>query len=148
AGPLTWGEAYNVHPFDNRIVVLHITGADVRRSLEHALSREQPSAHISGLSVRYDPAAPAGSRVRAVTLDDGSPLRDEVVYTLAVNDFLAQGEGDGYASLGNAHERMPLEVSDLDALIAYLAALPQPVAAPAGARFIPIDDTSDQGEQR
>ncbi|MGH7444533.1 MAG: 5'-nucleotidase C-terminal domain-containing protein, partial [Longimicrobiales bacterium] len=135
AGPLTWGEAYNMHPFDNKIVVLHLTGAQIRAALEHVLSRDQPGAHISGVTVHYDSSAAAGARVRSVTLEDGAALRDDAVYTIAVNDFLADA-GDGFEMFADAQRRVPTGISDLDAFIQHVAALPQPVRAPAEPRFI------------
>ena len=143
AGPITWGEAYNVHPFDNKIIRLHLTGAQIRRALEHAVSGERTGAHISGVTVRYDPGATPGSRIRTLTLDDGTALRDDAVYTIAVNDFLAGGEGDGYRVFGEAQRRDATEISDLDAFIAYVETLPQPLQAPAEPRFIPIN-SNDQ----
>ena len=139
AGPITWGEAYNVHPFDNKLVRLHMTGAQVREALEHAVSMDRPSAHISGVTVRYDPTAPAGSRIRGLTLADGRSFDDDAVYTMTVNDFLASGEGDGYSVFGEAQQRDATEIADLDAFMNYLESLPQPVRAPAEPRFIPIN---------
>src|SRR5690606_39890974 len=49
AGPLTWGDAYNTHPFDNEVIVLHLTGAQVRAALESGLRHGQPGVHISGM---------------------------------------------------------------------------------------------------
>jgi 5'-nucleotidase len=89
--------------------------------------------------VRYDVDAPAGSRIRALTLADGSALSDDAVYTIAVNDFLAGGEGDGFRVFADAQRRDATEVADLVAFIDYIAALPQPFRAPAAPRFIPIN---------
>jgi 2',3'-cyclic-nucleotide 2'-phosphodiesterase (5'-nucleotidase family) len=52
---------------------------------------------VSGLTVSYDPAKPAGGRVVAVTVG-GAPLDPAKTYTLATNDYMAGG-GDGYAAL-------------------------------------------------
>ena len=77
------------------------------------------------------PDNPAGQRVTAVTTTDGRPLVDTATYTLAVPDFMAAG-GSGYAML-----RVPAEdtgIVDLDALVDYLRALPQPVRPPDDVR--------------
>lgn len=139
AGPLTWGEAYNTHPFGNEVIVLRITGAEVRAALEHALSGGRSGVHISGMTVYYTPDAPSGRRVQRVTLDDGSALRDDAVYTMAVNDFLAEG-GDGFTMLAEAEAQTRTGITDLDAFIAYVQSLPQPVRAPAEPRFVSVSD--------
>ena len=88
-------------PFGNRLVKLRLPGAALRAALENGLSQVAELAgrypQLSGISLRYDPAAPPGSRLQAVNVGD-RPLRDDAVYTLAVSDYLAGG-GDGYAAL-------------------------------------------------
>jgi 2',3'-cyclic-nucleotide 2'-phosphodiesterase (5'-nucleotidase family) len=131
AGKVTWGELFEVVPFQNFVVRLTVTGAVLRAALEHAVGTAEARAHVSGLHVRVAPANPAGQRVVAVTLADGRPLLDTATYTLAVPDFIAAG-GSGYAML-----RVPAAntgVVDIDALVQYLKALPQPVQAPAEVR--------------
>jgi 5'-nucleotidase len=86
--------------------------------------------------VEFDATAPPGSRIVRMRLDDGSPILDHATYTLAVPDFLADG-GGGYDMLPELPQER-LEVSMLDAMIAYLRALPQPVVAPGDARAVRI----------
>lgn len=134
AGPVTWGMLYQVQPFENRLVRLRLTGAQVLETLETSLAGGSPDLHVSGLRVVFDPGAPAGARVRDAILSDGTPLRPDATYQVAVNDFLAQ-RGDGYEALGDPLERVDLDMLDLDALVAYLGRLPTPVRAPAEPRF-------------
>ena len=86
-------------PFGNKTVLLEVTGNDIRAALEHGLSGIEDGAgrfpHISGMTLAFDPARPAGERVTAVTVA-GEPLDDTATYTLATNDFMGGG-GDGYA---------------------------------------------------
>ena len=135
AGTVTWGDLYQVHPFGNTLVVLELTGAVLRDALEHAVRRDQPDAHVSGAIVDYDPTRSVGSRIVAMRLTDGTPIRDEQTYRVVVNDFLANGIGDGYAAFARAHAQHPTGVVDLDALIEYIRTLPQPVRAPTDARL-------------
>jgi len=131
AGTVTWGELFEVVPFQNFVVRLRVTGAVLRQALEHAVGRADARAHVSGIRVRVAPANPPGQRVTAVTLPDGRAVLDTATYTLAVPDFMAAG-GSGYAML-----RLPAEntgVVDLDALIEYLRAQPQPVRPPDDVR--------------
>jgi 2',3'-cyclic-nucleotide 2'-phosphodiesterase (5'-nucleotidase family) len=132
AGPVTWGALFEVEPFQNFLVRLRVTGAVLRRTLEHAVATGEARAHLSGVSVRVNSAAPEGERVVGVTLAGGRPVADTAWYTLSVPDFVAAG-GSGYAMLrGAAAENSG--VVDLDALADWLAKQPQPVSAPADAR--------------
>ncbi len=127
AGTVTWGQLFEVVPFQNFVVRLRVTGAVLKAALEHAVGMADARAHVSGVTVRVATANPAGQRVTAVTLADGRPLDDAATYTLAVPDFMAAG-GSGYAMLRVSAENTG--VVDLDALVDYLRGLPQPVRPP------------------
>jgi 2',3'-cyclic-nucleotide 2'-phosphodiesterase (5'-nucleotidase family) len=114
-----------------------MTGAQLRGLLEGMLSKSAVDDHVSGLTIRYDPSKPAGSRLVSVTMADGAPLSDTRTYNVIVNDFLATG-GEGYNASGRAIASRPLDVIDLDALIDYLRSLPKPIAAPKEVRIAPV----------
>lgn len=135
SGTVTWGDAYEVHPFGNMLVRLQLTGAQVREALETGLAGRAPGLQVSGIVADYDPAAAPGSRLRAVQLADGTPLRDDAVYSVVVNDFLATGQGDGYTVFGEALQRENTGIPDLDALIDYLQSFAEPVRAPQDPRL-------------
>ena len=134
AGPITWGELYRVQPFGNKLMVLQLTGADVRAALEHTLSRSRPRGIVSGVIVTYEAAAPEGARVRDIKLLNGEAVRDDAVYTVTVSDFLLGG-GDGYTMLARARSAEATGIVDLDALIEYIRSLPQPIRPPQDARL-------------
>jgi 2',3'-cyclic-nucleotide 2'-phosphodiesterase (5'-nucleotidase family) len=97
-GPITVGDIFNVLPFDNTLVVLEASGADIKTALERSVS-EYPNQlgaflHVSGLSFEFDPAKAPGERVVSVKVDN-NPLDEKKTYTVATNDFIAAG-GDGY----------------------------------------------------
>ena len=54
---------------------------------------------------------------------------------MILNDFMALG-GEGLGVTTGAIRTEPLSIVDLDALIAYLRKLPQPVHAPAEVRIV------------
>lgn len=133
AGPITYGRLFAVMPFDNRVVVLQVTGAQLREVLEYALRNGAPSIHVSGMTVRYDPRRPAGERVREVRLGDGKKLVDDRRYRLAVNDFMVTG-GDGFTMLADK-PRLSSGAVLLDVLELYARRLPQPIEPPVVGRF-------------
>jgi 2',3'-cyclic-nucleotide 2'-phosphodiesterase (5'-nucleotidase family) len=137
AGPINYGMLYELQPFQNQLVTVEVTGAQLRAALENALGRDgRPDAHLSGMTVTYDPTAPQGSRVRRIRLTDGRGVEDTDRITLGVSEFLAGG-GDRYTALTQGRVS-PTGVVDLDALITYLQSLPQPVRPPATGRWVPV----------
>ena len=103
-GKITVKDVYTVLPFDNYLVAISLTGAQLKQALEHGVSRlEGPSGsfpQVSGLTFTYSRSAPAGSRVKEVTVG-GRPLDPQKEYVVATNDYLVAG-GDGYTSFGEA----------------------------------------------
>jgi 5'-nucleotidase len=114
-GPITRGEVYAVMPFDNTIVTMELTGAQVKLALEQSL-RGSRVTQASG--VRY---VINGSKVSSATLADGTPIDDAKTYTVAVNNFMASG-GDQYDALGQAVKRTDTGRLIRDAMEAYIKA--------------------------
>jgi len=104
--------------------------------LETVVASDRVNAHVSGIQVRYDPVLAPGARIMEARLADGRPISPNGSYTIVVNDFIATG-GDDLGFGGDAAGEN-LGIGDLDALLAYLRALPQPFAAPEELRLIPV----------
>jgi len=89
-------------PFGNVTVETELPGSQILAALENGFSQVEKGAgrfpQVSGLTVVYDPTAPAGSRVVSVTVG-GAPLDMNKLYTVATNDYMLGG-GDGYGALG------------------------------------------------
>ncbi len=132
-GMATYGSLYEVHPFDNRLVRLTVTGKELRAELERQVAQPTFNLHLSGVRVAFDTTRGAGSRVTSLTRTDGSPVRDTERYRVVLSDFLADG-GDGVLLARSALRRDDLDIPDLDALITYLKTLPSPVRAPRDER--------------
>ncbi|MGH7569298.1 MAG: 5'-nucleotidase C-terminal domain-containing protein, partial [Gemmatimonadales bacterium] len=135
AGIVTYGDLYQVQPFQNRLQRLTVTGDVLLGALEQVVAGEGdggPSAHVAGVELWYDPGRPAGRRVTRTRLATGQAVERGRTYTLAVSDFMATG-GSGFAMLVGV-PAVDLEIVDLDALIQYLRVLRAPVDAPAAPR--------------
>jgi 2',3'-cyclic-nucleotide 2'-phosphodiesterase (5'-nucleotidase family) len=137
AGPVTYSMLFELQPFQNELVSVALTGALLKDVLEMGLDREgRPRVHVSGLTVRYDPGAPAGSRIRAMILDDGREIGPRHVVTVGTTEFVAAG-GDGFQPFG-AGEQVRTGMLDLDALVTYLESFPGPIPPPAAGRWQPV----------
>jgi 2',3'-cyclic-nucleotide 2'-phosphodiesterase/3'-nucleotidase len=118
AGPITRGGVYEVMPFENTVVTMKLSGAEVRRVLEDGL-RHGRVTQVSGIRYTFDNSATPGSRVQALTLADGGALADTRDYVVAVNNFMADG-GDEYDTLRNAREKTDTHVTVRDRIMDYV----------------------------
>lgn len=135
-GPATYGDLFELQPFFNNVTRVWMTGAQVRQLLEQVVWKGKPNMHVSGLTFRYDPAKPAGQRVVSVKTAKGGSLAPARTYIVAMSDFLQNG-GEGLAFLRTLANRRTGK-TDLDALIAYLKSLPQPVPLPSAPRITAV----------
>ena len=95
-GVITFGHVYEAVPFDNNLVKLTLTGAQIREVVEHGLAGTYGVMEVSGLEVTFDPDAPQGRRcVSIIITRTGKELDDKKLYTVATNEFVFNG-GDGY----------------------------------------------------
>jgi 5'-nucleotidase / UDP-sugar diphosphatase len=108
AGAITRGAIYEIMPFDNTVVTMKLSGAEVRRVLEDGLRRGRVT-QVSGIRYGFDDSKPPGSRVTRLTLADGSPIDDARDYLVAVNNFMADG-GDDYDTLRRARDKVDTRV--------------------------------------
>jgi 5'-nucleotidase len=127
-GVVTFGQAQAVLPFGNTLVVMDLTGAQLRRVLEQQWDRPASSdpailAVSSGLTYEWDGTQAPGRRVAGVKVD-GVPLADDKTYRVVANNFLAGG-GDNIPMFAQGTRRVDTGLRDLDALIAYLQKHPE-----------------------
>ena len=114
AGEISQLDIENSLRFNNGLTLVTLTPAQLRLVLEHAVAESGPGAtpgrfaQLGGLAFSFDPALPAGDRVRTIaiknaageTLDlvlaDGSVIGDPTrAIRMVTLNFLAGG-GDGY----------------------------------------------------
>ncbi|HYF85138.1 bifunctional UDP-sugar hydrolase/5'-nucleotidase [Azospirillum sp.] len=97
---LTRKDIFAELPFGNVGVLVEMSGQDLISTLEHGVGKVEEKAgrfpQVSGLSMTYDPKAPAGRRVTEVTVA-GKPIDPQATYRVATNDYMLKG-GDGYAA--------------------------------------------------
>jgi 2',3'-cyclic-nucleotide 2'-phosphodiesterase (5'-nucleotidase family) len=114
-------------PFGNRLVLVELTGREIKAALENGVSQIDSRVgrfpQLSGMRVTIDRKAAAGSRVTRIE-HDGKPLDPNGRYKLVTNDFLFGG-GDGYEAL--ARGRVLIGKTDgilvANAVMAYLRTL-------------------------
>jgi 2',3'-cyclic-nucleotide 2'-phosphodiesterase (5'-nucleotidase family) len=94
---ISHGDVLAELPFNNRIVVIAITGRELKRALENGLSLlPRPSGRfpqVSGIEMRVDLARAPGGRISTMQVA-GAPLDESREYRIAVVDYLARGNDD------------------------------------------------------
>lgn len=123
-GTLTYGEIFAMQPFGNSLVVLELSGAQLKAVLEQQFCRKEGTTPCYSLLIPSAPFEydikenqPKGSRITAMRFDS-QPLDMLKIYRITVNNFLANG-GDGFTLLTEA--KIVAEAGlDVDALEAYL----------------------------
>jgi len=142
AGPLDETAIAQVLPGDGRLAVVELRRDDLEALLEDVVSGDAPSAHVSGLAVRYDARARVGRRIRSLRFPDGRGLDGGETYRLALPAALL-GPDERSMSLPGAAVAVPArgaaqlaDVTERTALADYLRVLRQPVEAPPSPRVV------------
>jgi len=129
AGTVTYGALFEVSPFGNVLYRVTARGDALRAYFEKLYDGQHaPRVHVSGITLTWDNAKPAGQRLVDARLPDGRSLDDARDYRLVLSDFMLTG-GDGLG-LGDAARAVePLNIQDLDALAAWVRQMPGGVIA-------------------
>jgi 5'-nucleotidase len=88
-GAVTFGAVYEAFPFDNRIVVLSLSGSDVRKIVAKQAHNHQRRAGIAGMRIFID--CEDGALSVRMVLNDGHEILDSDRIDVIANDFLVLG---------------------------------------------------------
>ena len=127
AGDIKYAAAFEMMPFGNNLVVMTLTGAQLKAVIEQQYSRARPAAgerpHALATSVGFtysvDMKQPAGRRVFGCRLN-GRPIEPDARYRIVVNNYLASG-GDGLTLFNQGIDITDRQILDLDALVAWIS---------------------------
>jgi len=117
-GIVRYEEAFTVQPFNNYMVSMSLTGADIWALLE----QQWPSGKILQVSkgLQYSWSAASTPKVSALTINGLAVPKDATkVYRIATNNFLADG-GDGFLAFKNG-TNVFFGGLDIDAFANYLS---------------------------
>lgn len=103
AGEATRRDLFRILPFDNRLMMMTLTGAQIealmRRSIE---GRGRSGLEFSGMQIHVRRGS-KGPLIERIDIG-GEELHSEFSYRVVTNDFLASG-GDAYIELASTNER-------------------------------------------
>ncbi len=126
SGEISLGQVIKVLPYNNYLVTVDITGAQVIAALENGVSRVEQNdgrfPHVSGLRYIWDPAMNPGSRIKSVEVSTASgykPIDLKAIYRMVTTNFIAGG-GDGYNVLQEGSNFITLGNADYEVLTEYI----------------------------
>jgi 5'-nucleotidase len=143
ASDIKYAEAFSMMPFGNNLVVMTLTGAQLRQAIEQqyaqpiraGLTKPAALATSRGFTYTVDLSKPAGSRVVHMRLN-GKPVDAAAKYRVVVNNYLASG-GDGLTAFTAGTNVTDTGIIDLDALVAWIASGRTP-PQPNRIRLLPV----------
>ena len=118
-GKITWGNAFEVLPFQNILVTLKLTGSQLKKTLERGLVTTVGMVAVSGIRVQFDRSKPPGEQVVSIVFSDGTPVEDSKLYSIATNDFVLAG-GDGYTEFANGTDITESGIILRDVFVEYI----------------------------
>ena len=122
--PVSYSDVFNVHPFQNRLVVKTFTGDTIRKVLEQQFDNRAPDNDMmlqvsDGFTYSYVRTKPRGSRIDPPSMMLGGRRLDaKQKYRVAITDFLSDG-GDNFTVFTQGTEPF-VAGADVDALAAYI----------------------------
>jgi 5'-nucleotidase len=126
-GDVRYKDAFAMMPFGNNLVVMSLTGAQLKAALEqqYAIPPRPNSGHpavlasSSGFTYAVGLSNAEGSRVFDMKLN-GRPVEAGRTYRVALNNYLASG-GDGLTVFTAGTDVKDTGIIDLDALVDWIA---------------------------
>lgn len=120
-GGIRYGDLFKAQPFQNDLVLMNLTGTQIKEALEQQFKGAGILNISGGLTYTWDGARPEGQRVLPDSLKlNGVPIQPDLQYRVVANAFLAAGS-EGMTAFGMGTERQ-VGVLDLEALVGYLSA--------------------------
>lgn len=143
-GGVSYGALFKTQPFQNDLVVMNLTGAEIKSVLEQQWTAEAEGRFSrimgvsKGFSYVWDAAKPIGSRVVPGSMKlNGAPVRLDLEYRVVANSFVAAG-AEGFTVFRDGRDRQ-VSVLDLDALVEYLGANSPYQPSALGSRIVRLN---------
>jgi 5'-nucleotidase len=123
AGKINYGNAVTVQPFNNSLVTVELTGAELLAVLEQgALSPNGAGGFLhpsAGTSYRFDKSLPDGKKITDVKVA-GKPLDLTAKYICGFLSFTASGGDSHFILRDSKGKRVDTGFLDIDALVEFI----------------------------
>ena len=126
-GDIRYDKAFSMMPFGNNLVVMSLTGAQLKTVLEQQYSAENIAAAkripalapSQGFTYAVDVRRPNLDRIVDMKLD-GKAVNATASYRVVINNYVASG-GDGLVGFTAGTKVVDTGIIDLDALVGWIA---------------------------
>ena len=115
-GKISWGSVFEVLPFDNTLVTLKLSGAQLKKTFEHGLLTTVGMVAVSGVRLQFD-----RNKLISAVMPDGRAMDDATLYTVTTNDFVVAG-GDDFNEFAKGTNIVNTGISLRDVLVDYIKA--------------------------
>ncbi len=125
-GPdITYENIYTAAPYDNVIVTIELSGAELIEDLKMTAGRYDGNwggflQFSKGMKVTYNNHAFISATLNEVPIDAAH------IYKLAASEYIASG-GDGHSIFSTKKQNAGAMIKISDAVISYIKSLPQPI---------------------
>jgi 2',3'-cyclic-nucleotide 2'-phosphodiesterase (5'-nucleotidase family) len=133
-GTVKVGTIYEIMPFENELVIVEFTGAELIQIVKEGILRRNGEP-LSGMRVSL--SGPVGAPKYEVTWADGTLISPTKTYKIATTDYLA-ANGDGGATIRNGRKLFTTGVQLRQLLLdecARLGQAKQPLLPPQANRY-------------
>lgn len=135
-GTLKIRDIYQVMPFENTLIKLKMTGAQIRRLIGDNLPGGKAKMQVSGLTVRF--RLPPGGKATDIVLErDGKVIADDEEFSVVTNSFLTSG-GTGGRAFKEGKDLTDTLLPVRDYLMKDVKET-SPLKLPAGPRYTKLD---------
>lgn len=133
-GTVRLRDLYQAVPFDNTVVTMRLTGAQIKRMLADNIYNGRSLMQVSGLEVGFKGSSGRPSGIRIYR--EGVEIKDDEEFAVATNSYLAGG-GDGGAVFSEGRDIRDTMRGVRDILIDAFKA--GPVTPPASGRITRLE---------
>lgn len=120
AGELKFNDLFTLYRFENLLYVVEMTGKEIKDYLEGAYDKRITGSDYlynydtaGGLVYTVSPASAKGSRVRIISMWDGTPFEMSGTYRVAMTSYRASGAGGLLKEAGLDRETMDSRVVEI-----------------------------------
>lgn len=113
AGELRFNDLFTLYRFENLLYVVEMTGKEIHDYMEGAFDKRITGSDFlynydtaGGLVYTVSPSLPKGSRVKIISMWDGTPFDMSRTYKVAMTSYRASGAGGLLAEAGLDREEM------------------------------------------
>lgn len=133
AGPVTWGELFNVQPFGNTLVKVDVTGQQLEEILNAMINPKYgPDSFISGARYTWSTAT---NKIANLYDENGQKLDPDATYSLVVNNYMYNQTSKKYKRIKQYGQNFEQGPEDIIASVEFAKSFTEPIHYEADGRM-------------